>query len=116
MGRRERDKGRRGEHEVAVIFQNAGLEVRGLEAAGDHLVICGDESGFTLHSEVKRQETARVWAWYEQARSEAPPGTIPVVTFRRNRSGWLALIAATDFALILKWAVYGARHRVSELD
>jgi hypothetical protein len=116
MGRASRDKGRKGEREVAVIFENAGLEVRGLEGAGDHLLICGDASGFTLHSEVKRQDTARPWAWWEQAESEAPPGTIPLVTFRRNRSPWLSMIATTELALILRYAVYGARARVAELE
>ncbi len=116
MGRRERDKGRKGEREVAVIYENAGLEVRGLEGAGDHLIVCGERSGFVLHSECKRQETARPWAWWEQATSEAPAETIPIVHFRRNRSPWLAMIAATDLALILRYAVYGARRRVDELE
>ncbi len=116
MTRRERDKGRKGEREVAVIYENAGLEVRGLEGAGDHLIVCGEGSGFVLHSETKRQETARPWAWWEQATGDAPPATIPVVHFRRNRSPWLAMLAATDLALILRWAVYGARRRVDELE
>lgn len=98
MSRAERDKGRTGEREVAAIYEGAGFEVRGLEGSGDHLIVCDPAGGVVIHSEVKRQETARVWAWWEQASTEAPAGTIPVVHFRRNRSRWLALIDAETLA------------------
>lgn len=116
MGKTERRKGVKGEREVAAIYEAQGLEVRGLEGSGDHLIVCGEGSGFVIHSETKRQETARPWAWWEQASTEAPPETIPAVHFRRNRSPWLVMLQANDLALILRWAVYGARRRVDELD
>jgi hypothetical protein len=102
MGRSEREKGRKGEAEVAAIFRRHGLEVRGLEATGDHLVVCSAAIALTLHSEVKRQETARVWLWWEQAAGEAPPGVWPLVTFRRSRSPWLSLIATEELAGLLE--------------
>lgn len=98
MSRAERDKGRKGEGEVAAIYRRHGLEVRGLEGSGDHLVVCGPASGLVLHSETKRQETARVWLWWEQASSEAAPGSMPIVHMRRNRSPWLALVELERFA------------------
>lgn len=101
MSRSERDKGRKGEREVAAMYEKAGAEVRGLEGAGDHLVITPGAFGPTIHSECKRQETARVWAWWEQASLEAPAGTMPVVHFRRNRSPWLAIVDAEALAAIL---------------
>lgn len=97
VSRRERDKGRRGEREVAVLYESHGLEVRGLEASGDHLVVCGESSGLVIHSETKRQETARPWLWWEQASSETEPGAMTVVHFRRSRSPWLALVDAAAF-------------------
>ncbi len=114
MGRRERDKGRKGEREVAELYEESGFEVRGLEAAGDHLIVVPGEPALVLHSECKRQETTRPWEWWGQATAEAPPGTIPVVHFRRSRSPWLALIAASDLAAILTWARYGASRRGQE--
>jgi len=99
MSRRERDKGRTGELEVRRVYEAAGLEVRGLEATGDHLVIGG---ALTLHSESKRQEVARPWAWIEQAEAEAPVGTVPVVAFRRNRSRWYAIVPLKPFAAIVQ--------------
>jgi hypothetical protein len=76
-----RTKGRNGEREVANIWRAAGLEVRGLEGSGDHLVIGGP---VTVHSEVKRQERLKLPEWLRQAAAEAPSGTIAVVSFRQN--------------------------------
>lgn len=101
MSRRERDKGRKGEREVAAIYEAVGLEARGTERSGDHLIVRDPSTNLTIHSECKRQETARVWAWWEQASTEAPPGAIPVVHFRRNRSPWLALIEVHHLAALL---------------
>lgn len=104
MANRERQKGVRGEREVAAIYAAAGLTVRGLEGDGDHLV-AGDQWGaIRVHSEVKRHETARPWAWWEQATAEAPAGSIPVVAFRRNRSPWLAMVSLDDLARLLALA------------
>lgn len=98
MSRRERDKGVRGEREVLEVLERHGFEVRGLEASGDHLAL---GHGLVLHVETKRQEVARPWAWYEQAASEAPAGSLPLVAFRRSRSPWLALVSLEAFADVL---------------
>jgi hypothetical protein len=122
VGRGERSKGVRGEREVAALYEGLGLEVRGLEGAGDHLVVAGASSGIVLHSEVKRQEVARPWAWYEQASSEAPPGTIAVVHFRRNHSPWLALLGAGELGYLVaslenaRAALEEVRAHVAELE
>ena len=104
MSGSQRRKGVRGEREVAAIYEAHGFEVRGLEASGDHLIVCDPGSGLVIHSEVKRQETARPWLWYEQATAEAEPGALAVVHFRRNRSPWLALLAAERLAELLALA------------
>jgi hypothetical protein len=101
----ERRKGIEGEREVRALYETHGYEVRGLEAGGDHMAVLhgltsltampGTDSmirrPLTVHSEVKRAETARVWAWWEQASAETPPGSLTVIAFRRSRSPWLAL-------------------------
>ena len=101
MSRRERDKGQRGEREVAQLYRAAGFEVRGLEGGGDHLVVCDPVNGLVLHSEVKRQETARPWAWHAQELAERPEGALGAVHFRRNASPWLVQIEAATFVAIL---------------
>lgn len=104
MGKAERDKGRKGEREVATLFETAGLTVRGLEAAGDHLMVCDPSGRLVVHSEVKRHETARVWQWWEQATAEAPAGSFVAVTFRRSRSPWLSLVSTVRLAEVLATA------------
>ena len=51
--------------------------------------------------EVKRQETARPWAWIEQA-DDAARGLPAVVAFRRNRSRWHAIIDLEQLAELLR--------------
>ena len=109
MARASRAKGVAGEHEVAAIYTEHGFEVRGLEGRGDHLAIKdklvippdyarnGVRSEMvTLFSEVKRQERLQLWQWLAQAQSEAPSGTVPVVSFRRNRGQWYACLPLRD--------------------
>jgi hypothetical protein len=99
-----RSKGLRGEHEVAAIFRAHGFEVRGLEGTGDHLCITSRRpvslmprataipTPLTIHSEVKRQERLQLWQWLAQLEAEAPAGTLPLLSFRRNRSPWYAAV------------------------
>jgi hypothetical protein len=105
VANRERRKGLEGEREVAAIWRANGFDVRGLEGEGDHHIVTTVRReapvGIALHSEVKRCETTRPWAWFEQASREAPAGAVPVVAFRRSRSPWLALIALEDLARLL---------------
>ena len=89
MSRRERDKGRKAEAEVRAIYAEHGFTVRGLEGAGDHLAI---GHGWTVHSEVKRQETLRLPLWTRQLLAEAPAGTLPVLAYRRSHEPWRALV------------------------
>lgn len=101
----ERIKGRRAEAEVAAIYRLFGYTVRGLEGQGDHLV---SGHGVTIHSEVKRQEVLRLPLWCRQARREAPAGTIPVVSYRRNHDRWHALTPEPMVTAMLRAAEMAA--------
>ena len=108
MSRASRAKGLRGEHEVAAIFRAQGFEVRGLEGEGDHLCIVGPRYSYsstppyiTIHSEVKRQERLQLWQWLAQLEAEAPPGTLPMLSFRRNRSPWYACVPLEALVKVL---------------
>jgi hypothetical protein len=94
MSAASRRKGLAGEREVADRFQAAGFDVRGLESSGDHL--CVHRGGLVIHSEVKRTENVRLWDLIAQMEAEAPQGTVPVGTFRRNRSRWYAVVSLDD--------------------
>lgn len=95
-----RRKGIAGEREVARLFEAAGFEVRGLEGAGDHLVLCRD--GLVLHSEVKRQERLRLPEWIAQAEAEAPAGSVPLVSFRQSRQEWHAALRLAELIELLR--------------
>ena len=95
-----RRKGVKGEREVAAIYQAAGLEVRGLEGLGDHVVSNGN--GLTIHSEVKRAERLKLPEWLRHAAAEAPQGTVPVVAFRQNKGEWYAALPLAMLAELAK--------------
>ena len=100
MSRRERDKGAAGEREVAAIFRAHGFDCDRVPNSGG-LRLKGDLYGeLPVHVEVKRQERAQVWAWWEQAAEEAGAGW-PVLAFRRNRSEWLAVVRLVDLVGLL---------------
>lgn len=101
MGRPSRDKGIRGEREVADVFRRHGFDCDRTPNSGG-LRILGDLLGTVpAHLEVKRQETARPWPWFAQASSEAPAGVMPVVAFRRSHSPWLAIITLEELAQLM---------------
>lgn len=101
MSRRERDKGARGEREVATILRGHGLEVDRTPNSGG-LHIAGDLTGLAgYHLEVKRQETLRLPLWVRQAVEEAPEGAAPVVVYRQSGEPWRVVLELDTFAALL---------------
>lgn len=92
-------KGVKYEREVADLFTAHGFTVRGLEQAGDHLIICRD--GLLLASECKRHERIRLPEWWKQAVDDAPDGSIPLVTFRPSRTRSRSLLWTDDLARLI---------------
>jgi hypothetical protein len=97
----ERRKGAAGEVEVRDIFREVGFDCDRTPNSGA-LRITGDLYGdVPAHLEVKRQETARPWQWWEQATGDAPAGVMPIVAFRRSRSPWLAIVSLEQLATLM---------------
>ena len=97
-----RDKGSRGELEVAAIFKAAGFDARrtpnsgGLSWRGDIVGV----PGYVL--EVKRQETLALPAWLRQAAADAAVcGCVPVVAFRRSQEPWFAVLPLEELARLI---------------
>jgi Holliday junction resolvase len=109
MGKMSRAKGARGEREVAAIFRDGGFPEadRGarLGKSGDDVVRVEG-----LHIEVKYTERLALWESLKQAEKDAPEGMEPVLTFRRNRSGWKA---AMDLEFLV--GLLRDRRRLQEL-
>lgn len=101
MSKSQRTKGQVYERQVAEELSDwLGVDCkRKLGAARDG----GDDIQVgQFRIECKRHETTKVWEWYEQARSNAQPGEIPVVVFRRSRSESMALVSLSDFMRLMR--------------
>ena len=102
MGRKEREKGKRGEREVANILKEHGYDARrGQQFSGKN----GDADVVGMdgyHIEVKFCETTKIWEWYEQSRGDARDGEVPFVVFRRSREGWMVALSFEDFLKVIK--------------
>lgn len=113
MSAGSRRKGIAGEREAAQVWESHGATVRGLEAAGDHLVIFAPPGRIwsdirkpargvaVFHSETKRAERLKIPEWWRQTVKDAPKGTIPVLSVRQNRGEWLAVLRLDDLAALV---------------
>jgi len=103
VSRAERDKGARGEREVAAVLRRHGLPVdRTVQQSG--LYLRGDLTGVPgYHFEVKRCETLRLPAWLRQAEADAD-SAVPVVAWRTNHGDWYAALKLDDLARLLDLA------------
>ena len=102
MGRTEREKGKRGERELAGILRNYGYRCRrGQQYSGAN----GDADVIGLpgiHIECKRVERLDLLAAAEQSKRDALPGELPAVFHRKNRSEWLVTMPLDNWMEIYR--------------
>lgn len=97
MGKASRDKGKRGELEVAHIMQSYGYDARrgqqfsGLQGDADVVGVPG------LHLEIKRVKTLRLDDAMEQSIRDAREGEIPVVIHRKDKQPWRVTLSLENF-------------------
>lgn len=105
-GKRSRDKGKRGEREVAKILQTAGFPARRTVQYNGRTGTAADVIGVPgLHLEVKFAEQERIREWYRQAERDAhasPGEEMPVIVHRKSREPWLVTMSLEDFIKIIK--------------
>ena len=105
-GKRSRDKGKRGEREVAKIFQEAGFTAKRAVQYNGRPGTAADVVGIPgLHIEVKLVEKESIRAWYRQAQRDAhasPENEMPVIVQRKSREPWLVTMSLDDFITIIK--------------
>lgn len=100
MSRASRDKGARGELEVAAIFREHGYDVNRVPNSGG-LRLKGDLYGaIPAHVEVKRTERLDLWGALAQAAAECA-GKMPLMCFRRNRSRWYVALPLDDLLALM---------------
>lgn len=92
-----REKGKRGELEMASILKAYGYDARrGQQFCGKN----GDADVVGLpymHLEVKRVEHLNLYDAMAQSMHDAREGEIPVVMHRKNRCNWLVTMNFEDF-------------------
>ena len=97
-----RDKGKRGELEVAHILEKYGYDARrGQQFSGAN----GDPDVVGLpgiHIEVKRVEKLNIDEALEQSIRDAKDEEIPVVMHRKNRTEWKVTMLFTDWIEMYK--------------
>lgn len=100
MGKFSRDKGVRGEQELASKLRELGID-----GAYRSRQFCGSASSADViglpkvHAEVKRCERLSLYKAYEQALRDAAGTTdMPTVFHRKNGKPWLAVLSLEDWA------------------
>lgn len=102
MGKMQRDKGKRGELEVAKLFTSWGIPAartsqycgapRGTQrSSGVGDVVLEVDSSF--HVEVKRTETVKLWDWVRQFNGDRV-GSHGVIMHRKSECDWVAVVPA----------------------
>ena len=93
MGRKSKDKGKRGEREAAkAIKEHLGIGARrGVQHSGSTDSPDVEIAIPNIHVEVKRCEALSLYQAVEQATQDAD-GKIPLVLHRRNHKPWLAVV------------------------
>ena len=97
MGKMQRNKGKRGERELAGILRDYGYDCRrGQQFCGAN----GDADVVGLpgiHIESKRTERLNLYDALAQATRDARKGEIPVIFHRRNNCEWVCILSLDDF-------------------
>ena len=98
MGRASRDKGKRGEREAAAelgallgVSARRGVQYQGGPDSPDVQL-----DGVAIHVEAKRTERLSLYAAVEQAASDAPEGSVPVVWHRANGRDSVVIVRTAD--------------------
>lgn len=105
MGKSQREKGKRGERELARKLREYGYDARrGQQYCG----VSGDADVIGLpgvHIEVKRTERLSLYDALSQAKSDARPGEMPIVAHRRNNCEWVVIQPLEDWIRIYRECV-----------
>ena len=92
-----KDKGRRGERELAFQLRQYGYGTRrGQQYSG----VNGDADVVGLpgiYIECKRREKLNIYDAIKQASSDSTPDKLPAVFWRRNRQPWLVFMKLEDW-------------------
>lgn len=97
-----KNKGKRGELEVAHLLSAHGFEARRTAQFCGNTGEAADVVGLPgFHVEVKRCETTKIWDWLAQAERDHKDGTVPIVVFRKSKEKWQVCLEFEEFLKLL---------------
>ena len=102
MGKASRDKGKRGERELANVLKEHGYKARrGIQFQGgpDSPDVVGLPG---IHIECKRVEKLNIENAMQQATDDCDPFSLPAVFHRKNGKPWLVTMDMEDWLLMYK--------------
>lgn len=98
-----KQKGKRGELEVAKLLREHGFE--DARRTAQYCGNTGDAADVTgldgYHIEVKRCETTKIWDWIHQAERDCNAGETPLVVFRKSHEDWQVCLDFIEFLKLL---------------
>ena len=108
VGKKEREKGKRGERMWAAVCREEGYDVRRTSQYCGQTGDAADCVGLPgIHQEVKFVERLNVREAMEQAAHDAAEkgcGDIPIVAHKKSHAEWLVTMQASDwFKLYREW-------------
>lgn len=99
MGKPSRDKGKRGEREVAQLLKDRGIHHdRTLDGRNQ---IHGDILLSNMALEVRRREQVSIVRWSREHEEEVPDHLIPAVAYRTNGEPWRVSLPLDDLLDLL---------------
>lgn len=104
-----RNKGARGEREIASILRSYGYQCRrgqqysGANGDADVVGLAG------IHIEVKRREKLNIYDAIDQAKRDAKPSELPTVMHRKNDAEWLVTMPLDSWIEIYREYEAGGR-------
>lgn len=109
MGRSSREKGKRGERELAEALRGLGFDARRTQQyAGTAGTADVSSSIDDVHWEVKRYARIASLRFLEQAERDCDDQAIPVVACREDRGRWAVILRLDDLPRLAE-AIAGAR-------
>lgn len=109
MGRMSKAKGKRGERECAAELSSLlgvparrGVQYQGGPDSPDVVI------DLPIHVEAKRTERLVLWAAIEQAKADAPAGTVPMVWHKCNKRNSVVIVETSQLVALAE-AVMAAR-------
>jgi hypothetical protein len=110
MGRMSKAKGKRGEREAAAelgailnVDARRGVQYQGGPDSPDVVL-----PGVPIHVEAKRTERLSLWSALEQAKADAPAGSVPIVWHRPNNRASVVIVETSRLVELVQ-AVVEAR-------